>query len=200
MADSQRKERMSETKALSVVRPRVNLAEWTVNVWASAVHHAANGGSAYPSYLDVFAEPLPVPPLGPTVPQCDRSDEAYDADLRKYKAQPSFDDRILDSVLAVERALEAVRAREWFVVFLLWKYPTMGRYGPSFRVYCDPDRPEWSFVESGVHHGLLNVCDSERKAVQQVRKCEREFFREMGFWIKKPARPQPIGVSCTSVL
>lgn len=182
---------MSGARALSVVRPRANLAEWTVNVWASAVHHEANGGSAYPSYLDVFSEPAPPPPLGPTVPVCDRSDEPYDADLRKYKAQPNFDPRILDSVLAVEQSLTEVGAHEWFVAFLLWKYPTTGRYGPQFRVYCDADHPERSFVESGVHHGLL-ATDNERKAVSKVRKCEREFFHVLRKSTKKPAHPETL--------
>lgn len=152
---------MKDVKALSVVKPARRLAEWTVDVYASALHHRAaiEGGSGCPDWMEVFREPdAPRAVMAfrehKPCPSCNGAGEKDGQKCRvcrgggvvedvetpcpwKY-VRPSSeraDVRVLSCVAAVESAFLDIGAPEWFKVYVWFAYPKQGRFAPQFRSY-----------------------------------------------------------------
>ena len=144
----------SQRKAISPVRPHEpKLAVgWVLDVWASGCHHHAGLGSGDPEWRAIFTEPPPVPPLGPTVPVCDRSDELYDATQGKYEQSPRQDVRVVYCTEMVERAKRGLPLV--VTAYLLYAFPRRGRYAPQYRGLSWSDEPARAFIERGVRMGL----------------------------------------------
>jgi len=152
-------------------------SEVALNVWASARWHTAMGGAGHPVYEECLREPIRAEESKQIA---DRSDLLYDASRSKYVRRDRTNDvRVTSAIEQVERALTECQAPDWLRRFLLFKYPTTGRYGPSKRVAknADPDYdPARAFVESGHFNDVLGTLDSpqvRRNAVKLIKSVER---------------------------
>lgn len=170
---------VDQTHAALVVRRTMAPAETALNVWASALHHQAAGGSGWPVYREILSDPAPVLP---SMQIADRSDETYDATRGKYERRAIQNDvRVASAIELVERAFSACEAPDWLRRYLLFKYPNVGRYAPKLRVAksADPEYdPARAFIDSGYWSDVLGTLDSpqiRRNAAKTVKSGEREF-------------------------
>lgn len=168
---------MEQAKAIQPVRPHEpKLAvNWVLDVWASAVTNQANLGSGDPEWKAIFAEPPPVPALGPTVPVCDRSDEMYDASPKKYERHPRSDVRVLYCASLVESATEGMP--KVVVAYLLAKYPRNGCYAPQMNGQAWSEEPSKAFIERGACLGIAGFYGSGKdfhRFAKWLRRRERE--------------------------
>lgn len=152
--------------------------ETAVAVWAAAQHHMGGGADGHPKYREVLQEPARATARS----RATRSDMTYDATKDKYDLRKAmkFDVRVLAAVEAVERALRAAAAPEWFRRYLVFKHPEFGRYEPKreVREEVDPEDYARAFVESGHLHNVIGGLKSKRvraTAVKTVLASEREF-------------------------
>ncbi|MCH8977931.1 MAG: hypothetical protein IH945_01650 [Armatimonadetes bacterium] len=161
------------------VRRTMAPVDTALNVWASVRHHQAAGGTDWPVYREILTDPAPVPESRQIA---DRSDQTYDATRGKYeRRRPRTDVRVTSAIECVERALGSCKAPDWLRRFLLFKYPTVGRYVPRLRVAksADPEYdPARAFVDSGHWSDVLGTLDSpqlRRNAAKTMKSAEREF-------------------------
>lgn len=170
---------MSEHGATVAVRRTMAPADTALNVWASALHHRAAGGTGWPVYQEALTDPAPVPPSKQIA---DRSDQTYDATRGKYETHGvRLDVRVASAIESVERAMGDCSAPDWLRRYLLFKYPTVGRYVPRLRSAkgTDPEYdPARAFVDSGHWSDVLGTLDSpqiRRNAAKTLKSSEREF-------------------------
>ena len=170
-------EENSESSKPVLYRTKLPPVEVALNVWASARWHSAMGGSGHPVYEQVLDDPLPV---AVSHQLADRSDSLYDSSSGKYVRRDRFTDvRVTSAIEQVERALRECAAPDWLRRYLLFKYPSTGRYGPVKRVAknADPDYdPARAFVDSGHFTDVLGTLDSpqlRRNACKVIKSIER---------------------------
>ena len=149
--------------------------ERALNLWASAIHHSAWGGTAHPSPAEALCDPAAPQP---TCRFAHGSEQTYDASRDKYegraRTRPNY--VILAAIESVDRALSSSRAPVWFRRYLLFKYPTTGRYAPN-----ETDQVhEREFVTTGLVEELVGGIDAPQAtkcAARTVRAVERAFLR-----------------------
>lgn len=166
-----------ETPVPVVHRYRLPPVEVALNVWASACWHSAHGGAGHPVYEEILCDPVPVEDSRQIA---DRADLLYDASRSKYvRRSREIDIRVTSAIEQVERALSSCDAPDWLRRYLLFKYPTTGRYGPIKRVakHSDPDYdPARAFVESGHFSDVIGSIESpqvRRNSGRLVKSVER---------------------------
>lgn len=161
-----------------------------LNVWASKEYHEAGGGSGYPLLEEILLEPAFPEPV--TRPATD-SEYLYDATPGKYERSPKWSDAVLSRWEMVENCL--VDAPEWVRAYLLFKYPTTGRYGPlrgqetaSGWEGLDPDDPAGSFVDvRGQEYFWVHEDESSKRAVALVHQAENKVHRRLKGLLGKTA-------------
>ena len=108
------------------------------------------------------------------------SDDYYDATRSKYKEPrpPEVDLDVLCEIEIVERTLKRSQAPDWFVDYLLFKHPVVGRFVPYRYVSrkTDPDDPPRAFVESG-YMPRVRSNELRRSQAGQIKRVERQFMR-----------------------
>lgn len=153
---------------------RLSPVEIALNVWASAIWHAALGGAGHPMYLECLKDPVYV---SPSFQIADRSDLLYDASAGKYETRArDVDVRVVSAIEIVERAFKTCTAPDWLRRYLLFKYPEVGRYVMhGSEIEDDPAR---AFVDGGHLTDVLGGLGSvqlRRNSVKTLKSAEREF-------------------------
>ena len=158
--------------------------ERALNIWASAIHHRAGGAEGHPVPREVHNEPAPG---AATTSEAASSELTYDATKDKYskRLRPRAELRVLAAIESVERALAACGATETLRRYLLFKYPTVGRYAPRRRAAkgTDPEGdPATAFVQSGHLAGVFGTFRTStfmKCAARALEAAERAFLVQL---------------------
>jgi hypothetical protein len=173
--------------------------ERALNIWASVIHHREEGAERHPLYDEIFDEPMPPTPSDAPA-EC--SEYLYDATPYKYRSRPDErpDYRILSAMETVERTFRKSGAPSWMRHYLLFKYPTTGRFMPKRPVVEGidaADEPAKAFVKTGeVTHvfGCFSTRTFLYSAARAIEATERAFIallrREIRNWSLPPSRPK----------